>query len=108
MSEVEVAPRESRPLVAVGWMLLACLLFALMSLAAKRAMRELPFLEVASGRAFFGAVWIWAFARWRGLSLEVRDKKSIMVWMAEVWNCALTLTRLLSPPPSHLLLSSYP
>jgi len=69
-------PRESKPFVAMAWMLFACVLFAVMSLAAKRAMRELPFLEVAAGRAFFGAVWIWGFARWRGNSLEVRDKKT--------------------------------
>lgn len=71
-----VEARESKPFVAMGWMLLASLLFALMSLAAKRAMRELPFLEVAAGRAFFGAAWIVGVARWRGTSLEVRDKKT--------------------------------
>lgn len=71
-----VEARESRPIAAIGWMLLACLLFAFMNLAAKRAMRELPFLEVAAGRAFFGAMWIWGFARFRGNSLEVHDKKT--------------------------------
>lgn len=60
----------------MGWMLFACLLFAFMSLAAKRAMRELPFLEVAAGRAFFGAAWIWVYARARGHSLVVNDRKT--------------------------------
>ena len=69
-------PRRDRPFAAMGWMFLACVLFSLMNLAAKRAMRELPFLEVASGRATFGALWIWAFARVRGLPLEVADKKT--------------------------------
>lgn len=75
-SASEREPRAGRPFVAMGWMLLACTLFAVMSLAAKRAMRELPFLEVASGRAFFGAMWIWLFARFRGHTLEVHDKKT--------------------------------
>ena len=28
--------------------------------------------------------------------LEVRDKKSIMVWMSEVWNCAASASHLTS------------
>ncbi len=73
---VDAPLRPSRPFAAMAWMVFACLLFSVMNLAAKRAMRELPFLEVASGRAFFGAVCIWGFARLRGASLVVRDRRT--------------------------------
>jgi len=74
----EVAPlsARNRPLMALGWMVFACLLFAIMSLAAKRAMQEVSFLEVATGRALFGAVTIYVWARWRGISLVVHDRKT--------------------------------
>ncbi len=71
-----VESRANRPLAAMAWMVFACLLFAVMSLAAKRAMQELSFLEVASGRALFGAITIWAFARARGASLVVHDRRT--------------------------------
>ncbi|MBI2389107.1 MAG: DMT family transporter [Deltaproteobacteria bacterium] len=68
--------RVSKPFVAMAWMVFACLLFAIMSLAAKRAMRELSFLEVAAGRAAFGALWIAGWARLRAVSLDVQDKRT--------------------------------
>jgi drug/metabolite transporter (DMT)-like permease len=78
--EVEQAPlSRSRPAAAMGWMLLAYLLFAVMNLVAKSAMRELPWHEVAAGRAAFGAITIFLFARARGVSLAVHDKKT--QWM---------------------------
>ena len=67
---------RSHPLLAMGWMVLACLLFAIMSLSAKRAMQEVSFLEVASGRALFGAITIWMWARARGISLVVHDQRT--------------------------------
>lgn len=67
---------RGRPLLAMGWMVFASLLFAIMSLAAKRAMQELSFLEVASGRALFGAVTIWVWARSRGIPLTVHDRRT--------------------------------
>lgn len=76
IAEETVAARPNRPFAAMAWMVFACLLFAVMSLFAKRAMAELSFLEVASGRALFGAVTIWAFARARGASLVVHDRKT--------------------------------
>jgi drug/metabolite transporter (DMT)-like permease len=65
-----------RPLAAMGWMLFACFLFVIMSVAAKRAMTELSFLEVASGRAGFGAIVIFLWARSRGVPLVVHDQKT--------------------------------
>ncbi len=70
------APRASRPFHAMAWMLGACFLFVLMSLSAKRAMLELSFLEVACGRAGFGALTIFAWARLRGASLVVHDRRA--------------------------------
>jgi drug/metabolite transporter (DMT)-like permease len=67
---------RSHPLLAMGWMVFACLLFAVMSLAAKRAMLEVSFLEVATGRALFGAITIWVWARSRGIPLVVHDKRT--------------------------------
>jgi drug/metabolite transporter (DMT)-like permease len=67
---------RGRPLAAMGWMLLACFLFVIMSVAAKRAMTELSFLEVASGRAGFGAIVIIAWARMRGIPLQVHDRRA--------------------------------
>lgn len=60
----------------MGWMLLACVLFVIMSVAAKRAMTELSFLEVASGRAGFGAIVIYVWARSRAVPLIVHDRKA--------------------------------
>lgn len=65
-----------RPLAAMGWMLLACFLFVVMNVAAKRAMLELSFLEVASGRAGFGAVVIFLWARSRSIPIVVHDQKT--------------------------------
>jgi drug/metabolite transporter (DMT)-like permease len=63
----------------MGWMLTAYLLFAVMNLVAKSAMRELPWHEVAAGRAAFGAITIYLLARARNVSLTVHDKKT--QWM---------------------------
>lgn len=60
----------------MAWMLLACFLFVIMSIAAKSAMRELSFLEVASGRAGFGAIVIIAWARSRSIPLVVHDRRT--------------------------------
>lgn len=79
VAEAEAAPPASargRPLAALLWMLFACLLFAFMSLAAKRAMQEVSFLEVATGRALFGAITIWVWARSRGIALAVHDRRT--------------------------------
>jgi drug/metabolite transporter (DMT)-like permease len=57
-------------------MVFASLLFAVMSLSAKRAMQELSFVEVASGRSLFGAVTIWMWARSRGIPLAVHDRRT--------------------------------
>jgi drug/metabolite transporter (DMT)-like permease len=56
-------------------MLFACALFSVMSLCVKRASAEVGFLEAATGRAFFGAITIWAYARSRGAPLRVHDRK---------------------------------
>lgn len=74
----EAAPVSvrGRPLAAMGFMLFACFLFVIMSVAAKRAMTELSFLEVASGRAGFGAIVIFVWARMRGVSLVVHDRRA--------------------------------
>ena len=83
------AQRESRPLAAIGWMLLACLLFAFMNLCAKTAMRELPWHEVAAGRAGFGALTIFLWARARGVPLVVADKRA--QWLRTLAGiCAMT------------------
>jgi drug/metabolite transporter (DMT)-like permease len=76
-----VAPsvRALQPMRALGWMLLACFLFSLMNLAAKRAMHELPWHEVAAGRAIFGALTIYAWARMRAISLVVQARRT--QWM---------------------------
>lgn len=66
--------RPLRPLLAASWMLTASLLFGLMGLSAKLAMRSLPFFEVAAGRAIFGALFIFVWARGSGTSLRVRDR----------------------------------
>ena len=82
VSVVELVPTSTRglqPMRALGWMLLACFLFALMNLAAKRAMGELPWHEVAAGRATFGALTIFAWARMRGVSLVVHARRT--QWM---------------------------
>lgn len=68
------AERPLRPLAAAGWMLLACVLFALMSACAKLASRRVPWHEVAGFRAAFGALVILGWARARGISLVVRDR----------------------------------
>jgi drug/metabolite transporter (DMT)-like permease len=57
-------------------MLFACVLFAVMALAAKQAMRELPWHEVAAGRAGFGALTIYVFARSRAIPLMVHDRRA--------------------------------
>lgn len=57
-------------------MLLACVLFAVMNLVAKSAMRELPWHEVAAGRAAFGALTIYLFARARSIPLAVHDQRT--------------------------------
>jgi len=57
-------------------MLFACVLFAVMALVAKKAMHELPWHEVAAGRAFFGAITIWIFARARAIPLTVHDRRA--------------------------------
>lgn len=67
---------KADPVAALGWMLLACALFALMNLGAKHALAELPWHEVAAGRSFFGALTIYFVARARGRSLEVHDRKT--------------------------------
>ncbi len=67
---------RSNPLAALGWMVLACALFAVMNLGAKRALRELPWHEVAAGRSIFGALTIWLIARARGRPLVVHDRKT--------------------------------
>jgi drug/metabolite transporter (DMT)-like permease len=56
-------------------MLFACLLFAMMSLCVKKASEEVGFVEAATGRAFFGALTIFASARARGIPLAVHDRK---------------------------------
>lgn len=60
----------------MGWMLLACFLFVIMSVSAKRAMIELSFLEVASARAGFGAIVIFVWARSRNVPLVVHDQRT--------------------------------
>ncbi|MEO7093886.1 MAG: DMT family transporter, partial [Polyangiales bacterium] len=79
---VDIAPVTTRgldPMRALAWMLLACFLFALMNLAAKGAMRQLPWHEVAAGRAVFGAITIYAWARARNISLVVHARRT--QWM---------------------------
>jgi drug/metabolite transporter (DMT)-like permease len=71
-----VPQMPSRPLAAMGWMIFACFLFAVMGLCAKHAAREVSFLEVATGRAWFGALTIYAFARARGARLAVSDRRT--------------------------------
>ena len=65
-----------RPLAAAGWMALACLLFSIMSLCAKVAMATLPWHEVAAGRAAFGALTIYVWARGRSIPLKVHDRRT--------------------------------
>ncbi|MGZ3449851.1 MAG: DMT family transporter [Polyangiales bacterium] len=67
--------KPTRPRVAAVWMLFACLLFSVMSLCVKKASEEVGFVEAATGRAFFGAVTIWLYARARDIPLEVHDRK---------------------------------
>jgi drug/metabolite transporter (DMT)-like permease len=75
-ASVEPVSVRGRPLLAMGWMVIACFLFAVMSLSAKRAMAELSFLEVATGRAAFGAVTIWVWARSRSIPIAVHDRRT--------------------------------
>jgi drug/metabolite transporter (DMT)-like permease len=79
VESIPASTRGLQPMKALGWMLLACFLFALMNLAAKRAMGELPWHEVAAGRAAFGAITIYAWARARGISLAVHARRT--QWM---------------------------
>ena len=60
----------------------ACVLFAVMNLTAKTAMRSLPWHEVAAGRAAFGAATIYVFARVRSVPLVVHDKRT--QWMRTI------------------------
>ncbi|MCC6215800.1 MAG: DMT family transporter [Polyangiaceae bacterium] len=48
--------------------------FAAMGVAAKLAYQRLPWHEVAAGRAGFGALAVWLWARSRGISLRVHDR----------------------------------
>lgn len=73
---LDTTPRKNQPALAAAWMLFACLLFALMYLCMKRAMREVGFLEGASGRALFGAIVIWGWARARNVPLKVHDRRT--------------------------------
>jgi drug/metabolite transporter (DMT)-like permease len=66
--------KAQKPLAAAAWMLLACALFALMSLCAKRASARVPWHEVAGFRALFGATFIFGWARARDISLVVHDR----------------------------------
>jgi drug/metabolite transporter (DMT)-like permease len=69
--------RPVRPWLAASWMTAASALFAVMNLFAKRASREVPWHEVAFGRAVFGALTIYAAARRSGVSLEVHDPPAL-------------------------------
>ena len=76
------SPRVSNPRAAIAWMLSACVLFAVMNVVAKRAMTELPWHEVAAGRAGFGALTLLLWARGRGVPTRVYDRR--LQWMRTV------------------------
>jgi drug/metabolite transporter (DMT)-like permease len=56
-------------------MAVAAIGFAIMNACAKEASRRVPFLEVAFARAAIGAVCVIAWARLRGLSLRVSNRR---------------------------------
>jgi drug/metabolite transporter (DMT)-like permease len=72
-------------------MAVAAVGFAIMGACAKAASRSLPFLEVAFVRAAVGAVLVVAYARARGLSLRVGNRR-VMALRAVSGTIAMGLT----------------
>jgi drug/metabolite transporter (DMT)-like permease len=73
---VSAPTRTDRPLRAALLMLLASALFALMNFEVKALTRRVPWHEVAAARGLLAAFTLWLFARARGVSLSVSDRKT--------------------------------
>jgi len=59
--------------LAVTSLVMCCFLWGLNQVAAKAAMPEIPPLWQAAGRSLGGAVLVWGWARWRGITIFSRD-----------------------------------
>ena len=72
-------------------MTVAAIGFAIMNACAKEASRRVPFLEVAFVRCLIGACFVAGWARLRGRSLAVRNRR-VMVLRAASGTIAMSLT----------------
>ena len=72
-------------------MAVAAIGFAIMNACAKEASRRVPFLEVAFARSLVGALCVAAWARFRGRSLAVQNRK-VMMLRAASGTVAMSLT----------------
>lgn len=59
--------------IAIGSLLLCCVLWGLNQVAAKLALAEIPPLTQAAARSLGAALLVLAWARWRGIALARRD-----------------------------------
>ena len=59
--------------IAVVLIVSCCFLWGLNQVAAKAAMPEVPALWQAASRSLIGALLVWGWARWRGVSMLVQD-----------------------------------
>jgi drug/metabolite transporter (DMT)-like permease len=65
----------SRPLdaAAAAVVMMLCLTWGFNQVAVKLALPEIPPLMQAATRSLGGALIVWAWAKWRGVSLDIRD-----------------------------------
>ncbi|MEP7326409.1 MAG: EamA family transporter, partial [Gemmatimonadota bacterium] len=74
-------PRFLAP--AIGWMVLAQLMFTAMNIFSRLGGRDVPWSEVAGARFLFGAIVVILVARSNGASLRATDRKN--TWLRTIF-----------------------
>ncbi|MCC6157207.1 MAG: DMT family transporter [Deltaproteobacteria bacterium] len=100
IDEPPAAPAKSRSLLhsGIAWMLVAQVLFSLMSVFTRMGARHVPWMEVAAARFVIGALIAWGFAMLRGASLRIENRR--VAWVRTIFGTgsALAIFYTLSSP----------